>query len=38
MAIPYFEIISIIWVMAIHAYNANRIGYKLLEKHSGTDA
>ena len=38
MAIPYFEIISIIWVMAIHAYNANRIGYKLLEKHSGTNA
>lgn len=31
-AIPYFEIISIIWVMAIHAYNANRIGYKWLEK------
>lgn len=32
MAIPYFEIISVIWVMAIHAYNADRIGYKRLEK------
>lgn len=31
-AIPYFEIVSIIWVMAIHAYNANRIGYKYLVK------
>jgi len=30
-AIPYFEIISVIWVMAIHAYNANRVGYKLLK-------
>ncbi|PCH60236.1 MAG: hypothetical protein COC05_05010 [Gammaproteobacteria bacterium] len=30
--IPYFEIISVIWVMAIHAYNADRIGYKWLEK------
>lgn len=30
--IPYFELVSIIWVMAIHAQNADRIGYKLLEK------
>lgn len=31
-SIPYFEIISHVWVMAIHAYNANRVGYKRLEK------
>lgn len=31
-AIPLFEIISVIWVMAIHVYNVERIGYKLLEK------
>jgi Ser/Thr protein kinase RdoA (MazF antagonist) len=31
-AIPYFEIVSHIWVMAIHAYNADRIGHKWLEK------
>ena len=31
-AIPWFEIISVIWVMAIHAYNVDRIGYKYLEK------
>ncbi len=31
-AIPYFEIIAMIWVMAIHAYNADHIGYKWLEK------
>jgi len=30
--IPYFEIVAIIWVMAIHANNADRIGYKLLER------
>jgi Ser/Thr protein kinase RdoA (MazF antagonist) len=30
--IPYFEIVSVIWVMAIHVYNADRIGYKRLEK------
>lgn len=30
-SIPYFEIISVIWVMAIHVYNVDRIGYKLLE-------
>lgn len=29
-AIPYYEIISVIWVMAIHAYNAERIGHKWL--------
>ena len=31
-AIPYYEIVSVIWVMAIHAENAERIGYKLLER------
>ena len=31
-AIPYFEIVSVIWVMAIHAVNVDRIGYKVLEK------
>jgi Ser/Thr protein kinase RdoA (MazF antagonist) len=31
-AIPHFELVSIIWVMTSHADNANRIGYKLLEK------
>jgi len=30
--IPYFEIVAVIWVMAIHAYNAERIGHKFLEK------
>ncbi|WP_455200300.1 phosphotransferase, partial [Kaarinaea lacus] len=30
--IPYYEVISVIWVMAIHAYNVDRIGYKYLEK------
>lgn len=30
--IPYFEVLSVIWVMAIHAYNVDRIGHKLLEK------
>ncbi len=30
-SIPYFEIIAFIWVMAIHVYNVDRIGYKLLE-------
>lgn len=30
--IPYFEKVAVIWVMAIHAQNANRIGYKFLEK------
>ncbi|MDH5446681.1 MAG: phosphotransferase, partial [Gammaproteobacteria bacterium] len=33
-AIPIFEIISVIWVMAIQAVNADRIGYKYLEKQS----
>ncbi|WP_455207199.1 phosphotransferase enzyme family protein [Kaarinaea lacus] len=32
LAIPFFEKIAVIWVMAIHVYNANRIGYKQLEK------
>ena len=32
VAIPYFEIVSLIWVMAIHTYNADRIGHKWLEK------
>ncbi|MGD8558537.1 MAG: phosphotransferase [Gammaproteobacteria bacterium] len=31
-AIPYYEIVALIWVMAIHACNADRIGYKWLEK------
>lgn len=31
-AIPYFEIIALVWVMAIHAHNADRIGYKWLEQ------
>jgi Ser/Thr protein kinase RdoA (MazF antagonist) len=31
-AIPYFELVANIWVLAIHAKNANRIGYKRLEK------
>ena len=30
--IPYFEMASIIWVMAIHAQNADRIGHKLLQR------
>jgi Ser/Thr protein kinase RdoA (MazF antagonist) len=30
--LPYFEMVSVIWVMAIHAYNPNLIGYKRLEK------
>lgn len=31
-SLPYYVKISLIWVMAIHAYNANRIGHKWLEK------
>lgn len=31
-AIPYFEMVSVIWVMAINAKNVNRIGYKYLDK------
>lgn len=31
-AIPYYELVSVIWVMAIHAYNVDRIGYKYLER------
>lgn len=31
-SIPCFELVSMIWVMAIHANNVNRIGYKHLEK------
>jgi len=31
-AIPLFEIISVIWVMSIQVANADRIGYKYLEK------
>ena len=30
--IPFFEIVSVIWVMAIHVHNVNRIGHKGLEK------
>jgi len=32
LAIPYCELLSAIWVMAIHVYNADRIGHKYLEK------
>lgn len=31
-AIPYFEIVSVIWVMAIHAHNLQWIGAKLLQR------
>jgi Ser/Thr protein kinase RdoA (MazF antagonist) len=31
-AVPYFEMIAIIWVMAIHARNADRIGHKHLAR------
>jgi len=31
-AIPYYELISFIWVMAIHAYNSEYIGHKYLQK------
>lgn len=31
-SIRYFELVALIWVMAIHAQNVDRIGYKLLEK------
>ncbi|MBI1424239.1 MAG: phosphotransferase [Gammaproteobacteria bacterium] len=31
-SIPYFEIISVIWVMAIQVANSDLIGYKYLEK------
>lgn len=31
-SVPLFEIISHIWVMAIHVYNADRVGHKLLER------
>jgi Ser/Thr protein kinase RdoA (MazF antagonist) len=30
-AIPAFLLVSLIWVMALHAYNVDLIGYKLLE-------
>lgn len=30
--IPYFEMLSVIWVMAINAKNVNRIGHKYLDK------
>jgi hypothetical protein len=32
LSLYYFEMISVIWVMAIHASNADRIGHKHLEK------
>ena len=32
-AISYFEQVAVLWVMSIHARNANRIGYKFLERH-----
>ena len=28
-AMPYFEIVAVIWVMAIYIYNADRVGNKL---------
>ena len=31
-AIRYFEMVSVVWVMSIHAKNANRIGHKYLEQ------
>lgn len=31
-AIEYFELVAVVWVMAIHARNANRIGHKYLEQ------
>ncbi len=31
-SIPYFEVISKIWVMAIHIDNANQIGHKYLDR------
>lgn len=31
-AIPYFEIVSVIWVMAINALNVDRTGLKFLDK------
>lgn len=31
-AISYFELVAVLWVMSIHAKNADRIGYKYLEK------
>ena len=31
-AISYFEMVAIVWVMSIQAKNADRIGYKYLEK------
>lgn len=31
-AISYFEIIAVIWVMAIHVHNVGRIGLKFLQK------
>lgn len=32
LSIPCFEIVSNIWVMAIHVYNHDRIGYKHLQE------
>lgn len=32
MALPYFEVVAKLWVLGIHAMNANRIGFKHLEK------
>lgn len=31
-ALPYFELVATLWVLAIHANNADRIGYKHLEQ------
>jgi len=32
MAIPYFEIVAIIWVMSIHVSNVDKIGYQYLDE------
>jgi len=32
MAIPYFEIAAVIWVMSIHALNVDKIGYQYLDE------
>lgn len=32
IAIPYFEIVAVIWVMSIHASNIDKIGYQYLDE------
>ena len=31
-AIPYFEMLAVIWVLAINVYNIERTGHKFFEK------